>query len=113
MDQTLTEALILFVVFLINWGGHWVDWSIIPFLVDKTGKLHRVLAYIHGCTSILMGFAAWAFLHDAWDAAVFLVAAMVAAAVGTVLPRLWKLSWEIRKLREDTDHYEQTIEGGV
>ena len=55
------EGLILLVVFLLLWGGHWMRWRVIPFLVNERGDLHRSLAYVYGCACIMAGFVLWVY----------------------------------------------------
>ena len=41
----MQEVLILLVAFLANWGGHWMPWRVVPFLVDEQGKLLSLRGY--------------------------------------------------------------------
>jgi len=115
-DTFVFEGLILLVVFLLLWGGHWMRWRVLPFLVDERGDLHRSLAYVYGCACILAGFALWVsqgqtmpFVRG-WDAVWFLARAMIAAGMGTVIPRGIKWIQESQAVREDRVEYEQAIE---
>ena len=110
----MVEGLILALVFLSLWGGHWMPWQVIPFLVDDTGKLHRPLAYGYGCGCILVGFTLWAAWNapivGVWQAVCFLCAVIAAAGMGTMLPRIVCWMWEFHRLRGDVREYEQADE---
>ena len=111
---TFFSGLILLIVFLLLWGGHWLPWRVAPALVDVRGDLKRVPAYIYGVTCILIGFAAWCAMQAnsepgnctacepmiyVWDSFAFLVMDVIAAGVGTVVPRIvrWALEAQARK----------------
>jgi hypothetical protein len=86
--QAIIDGLILTTVFLGLWSGHWMQWHWIPRLVDAEGNLKRVPAYTYGVTWILIGFAALAVVRGVIEPVLWLVAVVVVACVGTVLPRL-------------------------
>jgi len=77
-----------------------------------------VYAYVHGCGTILAGFAIWAVAYaemnnppvvnvwEAWSMAVLLT---VAAGIGTIMPRLVEWLRERRHDQQDVADYEQTI----
>jgi hypothetical protein len=111
----MVDYLILAVVFLLLWGGHWAPWSIVPLLTDERGDLKRVPAYAYGCASILAGFVLWALARQGttvspWSAVTFLAMDMVAAGTGTVLPRLARREKERQALRGDVPDYEQALQ---
>lgn len=112
----MEHVLILSVVFFAIWGGHWMPWRVVPFLVNERGNLHRPVAYIYGCGWILVSAAAWAQcrsgitpLVSPWESVRFLAEALAAAALGTIMPRC--ITWVInaQRLKEDVADYEQTI----
>lgn len=111
------EYLILLMVFLLLWGGHWMRWRVFPWLVDDSGQLHRPLAYVYGTGCILIGFVAWAQVQalniplvSVWRAVRFLFLDVVAAGAGTMAPRLVKAVEEAIALRGDVEDYEQAIQ---
>ena len=116
----MDEMVSLLVVFLALWGGHWMLWSVIPFVVDKEQLLHRPLAYVYGCICIFGGFALWAAMLDSrgveqvdlWRAVRFLALDIVAAGLGTMLPRGVRILREHWALRADNQDYEQTLKNG-
>jgi len=112
----MERYLILSVAFFAIWGGHWMPWRVVPFLVDERGDLHRPVAYGYGCGWILLCMAAWAHcrsgvvsLVSPWEAVRFLAEALVAAALGAIVPRC--ITWVIsaQRLKEDIADYEQAI----
>jgi len=112
----MVDMLVLGMVFLLLWGGHWMRWGVAPFLVNEEGRLHRPLAYGYGCGCILAGFVLWAYVRaqemplvSVWDAAAFLWWDMVAAGAGTMAPRVVRWIEEARNMREDLGDYEQAI----
>lgn len=102
--------LVLTVVALLLWGGHWMPWHVAPALVGDDGLLRRPLAYGYGCACILTGFVLYAALHGpmvgSWDAVLFLGADMAVAGLGTIAPRVVRSLLEVRALRRDRA-YEQ------
>ncbi len=109
----MQDALILAVIFLLLWGGHWMPWRICLPLIDRNGELHRCLAYIYGCGCILIGFALWILMQPALlsgrSAFLFLAADMIAAGLGTLAPRLVRWIVVARAAQRDLATYEQTI----
>lgn len=108
---TFFKGLILFVVFLLLWGGHWLPWRILPALVDARGDLKRVPAYVYGVLCILAGFAAWCTMQAqsempvvyVWDAFAFLAMDATAAGVGTVMPRVLRWVLEGQAVKGDLE----------
>ncbi|CAG0964595.1 hypothetical protein ANRL4_00874 [Anaerolineae bacterium] len=107
----IIEALILLIIVLLLWGGHFFPWHIIPALVESTGKreLKRLWAYVYGVGCIWLGAVAYAEMHRAIGLEPVLTVGnltciIIAAAVGTILPRLVKRirDWQV-KLSE-TNH---------
>lgn len=101
----LIDALILLVIVLMLWGGHWFPWHVFPALVEPTGKreLKRLVAYTYGVGCIWLGALAYALTRQAagLEPAVTIVELtqiILAAALGTVLPRLVKA---VRDLQVD------------
>lgn len=112
----MDAELILGLVFLALWGGHWTPWAVLN-LTDDTGHLHRLLAYGYGCGVIFVGFVLWALAQaqempiiSIWSAVDFLARDMVAAGLGTVLPRVLRWIHEYRTLQEDVTEYEQAVQ---
>ena len=104
----MEKMLILAVVFLLNWGAHWMPWSVIPTLATSEGRMKRVPAYIFGVLSIIIGFGLWTMdLRMVVD----LVVLAVAAGAGAVLPRLVRAWREYQALKGDVADYEQAITG--
>jgi len=108
------EWLILGFVGLLLWGGHWMPWRLVPFLVDEKKELHRPLAYIYGCLCILAGVALWGTLQETplvsvWITMQFLVRTMAAAGLSTMAPRIVKWVLESQAARADKADYEQAI----
>jgi len=110
----IISGLILGVVFLLLWGGHWMPWAVVPGATDEKGQLHRVLAYGYGCVCILVGFALWVITSHAlvsgWSAFLFLGKDMIAAGLGTMMPRMVRWIQEHRALQADVELYEQVVE---
>ena len=114
----IIDSLILALVFLMLWGGHWTRWHYIPGFADKGGQLHRLLAYSYGVGCILIGFFLWAATRawlgmdclPLWKACEFLVMDVFCAALGTVLPRFLRAMGEAQARRGDAVDYEQAIE---
>ena len=107
---TFFQGLILLVVFLLLWGGHWLPWRVIPALVDVRGDLKRVPSYVYGTGCILVGFAAWCAMQAqfepsvyVWDAFAFLVMDTLAAGVGTITPRIVRWLLEGQAVRGDLE----------
>lgn len=116
----MMEWIVLVVIFLLLWGGHWMRWRIFPPLVNERGDLHRPLAYLYGCLCILVGFATWCLVRAAihpmvsvWRALLFLALDMVAAGAGTMAPRLVKWIEESRARKADVEDYEQAIQDRI
>ncbi len=107
----LLDALVLILVALAMWAGHWTPWRVLAALVDSSLQLRRTLAYTYGCGVILLGFVAWALAQAAAiatvDAVVFLALEMLAAAIGTIAPRAVRLALEAQALREDVADLEK------
>ena len=100
------EALILLVVFLGLWSGHWLPWRVFAALVDERGDLKRVPAYVYGTAWMVFGFALWCVVQaqvmpmvDVWQALAWLMIVVVVAGLGTVTPRVmrWVLDAQARK----------------
>jgi hypothetical protein len=94
---SIVEALILLVVVLSLWGGHFFPWHIIPVLVDPTGKreLKRMVSYTYGVGCVWLGAVAFALTRQSvgLEATITipdLTVIIIAAALGTALPRLVK-----------------------
>jgi hypothetical protein len=90
----IVEALILLVVVLLLWGGHFFPWHIIPALVEPTGKreLKRMWSYTYGVGIIWLGAVAFAMTRQAIGLEPVitisdLTVIIIAAAIGTALPR--------------------------
>lgn len=103
---TFLQGLILLVVFLLLWGGHWLPWRVLPVLVDERGDLKRVPAYVYGTLCIIGGYAAWCVVQahllplvDVWQSLAWLVMVTMAAGLGTVTPRVlrWVLDAQATK----------------
>lgn len=110
------DVILLVVIALWNFGAHWFPWKIIPFLVDDTGQLHRIVAYAHGTFTIWCGLCGWALARHLlsmtvlpWDAVTFNGLAMLAAGFGTVSPRVARWIAEARATAGDVVDYEQAI----
>ena len=67
-----------------NLAAHWFPWSAFEFLVDEKGMLKRVLAYIHGVLTILVG-ATVAMTFTATNPYVVMWWMAVMAGLGTLL----------------------------
>ena len=112
----MRDSLILGLESLLLWGGHWMPWRVAPFLVNERGDLYRLFAYGYGCACIVVGFVLWAYaqaqdmpLVSVWAAVWFLIRDVMAAGVGTILPRIVKALLEYQALRGDVADYEQAI----
>lgn len=106
------QGLILLMVFLLLWGGHWLPWRVIPALVDVRGDLKRVPAYVYGTLCILAGFAAWCAMQEVqlvpvWDALAWLVMDVIAAGAGTVAPRLMRWVLDMQATKGDLEDLQQ------
>jgi len=110
------NRFILMFVGLLLWGGHYAPWHVVPLLVDKSGRLHRPFAYAYGCSCILAGYIAWAYVQaqvmpivDVWTSVTFLANVMIAAGVGTMMPRVVGWIGEYLAMCKDLEDYEQTV----
>lgn len=87
-----------------------MPWRVFPGMAQADGQLHRPLAYGYGSVGILGGFALWAAFRapvvGVWDAALFLLALMVSAGLGTMAPRVLKRVLEHRALQDDVEDLE-------
>jgi hypothetical protein len=109
--ETLINGLILLVVFLALFSGHWLPWRVMPALVDARGDLKRVPAYVYGLICILAGFAAWCIMRvqlgmpsvPVWEAFTWLELDTCAAGAGTVMPRVIRWVLEQQALRGDME----------
>lgn len=111
--------MVCVLVTLLNVVGHWFPWTICPALADKeTGRLRRVYAYVHGCGTILFGYAVWAMAYaeleqsglvHIWEAWSMLALITAAAGLGTLWPRIVEWVRDRRHDREDVADYDQTI----
>lgn len=103
--QTFVDGIILLVVFLLLWGGHWLPWRVIPALVDARGDLKRVPAYVYGVSCLLIGLAAWCAVRGPLvhvrDVLTWAVMEAGAAGLGTVLPRVMRWLLEEQAIRGD------------
>lgn len=99
------DALILLLIALLLWGGHFFPWHIIPTMVESTGKreLKRLWAYIYGVGCIWLGAVAYALTRQVLglDPIVTigdLTVIIIAAAIGTVAPRFVKRvrDWQVK-----------------
>jgi hypothetical protein len=114
----LADGLACTVTFGFNFAGHWFPWRAFPFLVDERGELHRLLAYVHGTLSIVVGVvlaALWRSLAgeasiDVWDAVLFYLCDVAAAGLGTLVPYAIDSWAHKRTLEADRDIYEQAIQ---
>ena len=111
------DTLILALVALGLWGGHWMRWSIFPGFTDANGELHRPLAYAYGMLCVLAGVVVWIAFQSGtdvykWDVVLFLSLDIVAAGIGTMLPRVIRWIQDYQALKGDGRDYEQTIKGG-
>ena len=100
------DILILTTVVGGLWIGHAFPWYISRDAMNSHGELHRVVAYIYGTAWILLGMAAWSYLHDEWAAFFFLCLVAIAAGIGTTLPRLFERQAEYQARGEDLDDRE-------
>ena len=108
---TRSDVLLLVLTFALLYGGHWTPWTIIPGATDARGKLKPVLCYVYGLGIVLAALAAWSYLR--WDAGIitvgvwepvrFLALDCVAAGIGTILPRLFRMIREYNARGEDLD----------
>lgn len=113
MEVLLVRILILAVVFLSQFGAHFFPWWVIPGFTDETKLLHRVLAYIYGCVWILLGMVFYGFVNpDAWRFIEFLGLVMVAAGMGTLIPRGVRMVGENQVLRRDVQSWERAATSG-
>ena len=109
--ETFIEGLILLVVFLALFAGHWLPWRVMPALVNERGDLKRVPAYVYGTSCILIGFAAWCLMRAqsempvvfVWDAFGWLVLDVCVAGTGTVAPRIIRWILEQQALKGDVE----------
>jgi len=107
----VSEVAILFVVFLLLWGGHWMPWRVLLTVVDEDGNLKRVLAYGYGCLIIFLGYSTWAVVYSSiglptvgvWSAVRFLMLNMLSAGLGTLMPRGIKWLLERRAKQGDLE----------
>jgi len=110
----LSDILAIVIVALSQALGHWTPWHLVPALVDADGKLHRPLAYAHGCVWIWIGLLIYALAHPAiWPAVWFLGLLILGAAAGTMLPRAVSQIGENRHLRADRQDLEEIIDGST
>jgi hypothetical protein len=100
------DLLILTTVAAGLWIGHVFPWHISQDVINGHGELKRVVAYIYGTTWILLGMAAWSYLHSNWSAFLFLCLVAIAAGIGTTLPRLVERQAEYQARGEDLDDRE-------
>jgi len=112
---SMNEILVLVLVFLAIWGGHYMPWSVFGILVDDAKKLHRPLAYGFGCMCIFAGFVVWVVVMgevmvNRWLAVRFLALDIVMAGAGAMVPRGIKWICEVQALKGDVADYEQTID---
>jgi len=98
-------SLVALCLFLLM-AGHWAPWGNIPYFRHRhNGKLPRTLCYIYGVGSISSCFAFWLvnqgdMVQSLYVALVF-VLLVVAAAAGTILPRIVEMILEGFALQED------------
>jgi len=111
----MNELIICLMVAQQNIIGHWFPWAVCPPLADEQGRLRRVAAYVHGTGTIVLGFLCWTLMQRAstilvWEAWWMLCKLVVAAAVGTLLPRGVERFLELGWLKGDNKDYEQAIQ---
>lgn len=99
----LIRSLILLVVALLLWGGHFFPWHIIPAIVEPTGKrqLKRMFAYAYGVGIIWLGALGFSWINNVLGQGMVinlidLTTVIVAAGIGTALPRLVKLVRDVQ-----------------
>lgn len=87
-DSTVVNLVILILVSVLMWAGHYTPWWRVPGIHDKDGKLDRIPSYIGGVLCILIGFAIYARLnltHTVMQALLFLVLDVLFAGITTML----------------------------
>ncbi len=104
----MDELLIVAVVFLLNWGAHWMPWSVVA-LADRDGRMKRVAAYVFGTLTIITGFALWT--RD-WHQVGMLVVVVVSAGAGAVAARVVRAVREYQALKGDVADMGQVLAGG-
>lgn len=105
------DIVLLGLSFALLYGGHWTPWTMIPSATNEEGKLRPVLSYIYGVTCILLVFIAWTWFRwlagiatvDIWQPVKFLVLDCVAAGLGTICPRLFRLIKEFGAMLKDRE----------
>lgn len=118
MEVFKVECVLAVVAFVLLWGLHWTRWvMVIPALTGDDGELTLVWRYVVGVGGILLVFVAWAALVPVrtvspWRAAAFLTADVVAAGLGTLLPRICRMRWLVTVLKEDKADREQALQEG-
>jgi len=109
------DLFFLGIVFLVLWSGHYAPWHVLPFLIDPHGQLHRPLAYAYGCLGIFLGMTLFALYYapqvDVWHALRFLAFDVLAAGVGTMLPRVLHRLGEGEALAGDVQDLEELVGG--
>lgn len=113
--MVLSDYIALLVIGMAQFGGHYTPWQVIPGVVNKDGRLHRPLAYIHGCAWNFLGFIAFALAHqptvDVWLAVLFVGSGLVASFIGTMLPRAFNLILEMYAKSGDIKDLEEMVRG--
>ena len=110
------ECVLIGVAFILLWALHWTRWAIVaPAITGEDGMPRLLWRYTLGVGAILAIFLLWAALLPVraispWRAAAFLVADVGAAAVGTVLPRVFEVIHEAKVLQEDKADLGQALE---
>ena len=111
--MTPLDYVLFVTVGLAQTAGHYIPWDVLPFLVDESGQLKRVAAYVHGCLWLWAGL--FVFLEvrgpsvDTRLVLHFFTVELIAAAVGTVVPRLLEALRESHKLAEDVEDLEALV----
>ena len=97
----LIDGLILFGEFALLALGHIFPWHLFPALVSVNGKkeLHRLVAYVYGVGCIWLGCVVYSIARSVLgltgDIPIgFMTAVIIAASVGTTLPRCIKVILE-------------------
>ncbi len=108
-------VLICVVVALLNVAAHWFPWQVLPGAMDDDGRLRRLLAYVYGTATILLGMVAAALLWtlagralvSPWLFVLVLAAVIAAAGAGTAATYLVDLAGEHQVLILDVADLEQ------
>ena len=108
LDLETIDILVGISVAQQNLTAHWFPWDAFEFLTDEKGMLKRVLAYIHGVLTILVGATvAMAFTETSPYVVMWWMAVM--AGLGTLLGYGVDLFKERQIHQRDADMIEELL----